>query len=136
MTRKENLRQLYPECFFSPKYPYKFKIDLIIGNENFGELEIIVKEDLNIDEIKGDKKVLEKLDEIVQKQAGKHFYLPACRKKVIPYPPKKLNELCGIFTNEEVKANKDFKKIGEFLANTYDPINAELLYEKTGIKIF
>lgn len=132
---KDTLRTLYPECFFTPQYPYSFKFDLILKGENFGELEIIVKEGLMIEEIKGSEKTLKKLDEIAKKQEGNFFYLPQRKKRFISYPVKKLNELKWILIYEDFEKNGDFGEIGDFLANTYAPVKTELLYQKTGIEM-
>lgn len=135
-TKKTSLKKLYPECFFTPQYPYNFKFDLNLNGENFGELEIVVKEGLNIAEIKGNKKTLAKLEEITKKNEGVFFNLPEpMGKRVIPFPLKKVNELRAVLRNEKITKNKDYEAMSKFIANIYSPINVDLLYEKTGIEI-
>lgn len=132
----ESLKDIFPECFFKPQYPYNFKIDLILNGENFGSLEIVVKDGLNIAEIKGDKKTLAKLEEISKKNEGIFFNLPEpMGRRVIPYPLKKVNELRAVLRNEKITKNRDYEAMSKFIANTYSPINVDLLYEKTGIEI-
>ena len=66
-----DLKKIAPECFFEPKYPYVFKFDLILEGVNYGEIEVIVKDDLDISELKGDTETLKKLDEINKKREQK-----------------------------------------------------------------
>lgn len=126
-----------PECVFTPKYPQTFKFNLIVGSNDFGELMIKIDKDLELSEVKGGKKTLEKLEEIGKKQAGKAFYyeIPSTEKIFISYPFKNAGDLVVALFTEGVSQKKGVRDLRDFVSNVENPINYELLYKKTGIVI-
>lgn len=137
------LKETAPECFFYPKYPYFFRFDLILEGVNYGEIEVIVKDDLDISELKGDAETLKKLDEINKKREGERWKLsPICWER-INYPLKTVNTLAALLggndfcmyigREEDFKPNKGFNEMLDFVRKSYFPVNAEKLYKKTGI---
>lgn len=136
-----SLKKEEPAIFYQFQYPYSFKFDLILEGENYGDLEVVVKEGRDIAEIKGAKLALNKLDEI-NKEGSKFFWrVPPDGDRIMHYPVIYVDELASLlghfctFDGENVKfePNGDFEKMLEFIGHLYHPINTDLLYEKTGI---
>lgn len=133
---KSMIEDICPECVFKPKYPQLFKFELVVNSKNYGNIELEIKQGLEISSLSGDKNALNKLDEIAKKQANRAFYyiIPDNKERYISYPLKDVLELItALYEYEEVKQGEDLEELRNFVSNVLYPVDTELLYEKTGI---
>lgn len=129
-----------PECVFKAEYPQSFKFDLTVGSKNYGEIRIRIDKGIELSTIEGEKNSLAKLEEIGKKQAGKAAYvadLVSGERIYISYPFKDAGELVvALRANIGFAENKDFKNFCKFVYKVENPVDYELLYQKTGIRIY
>lgn len=130
-----DIRKLCPECIFTPKYPYVFKFDLILQGVNYGEIEVKVNLGLELSELKGDKRALAIIDKKAKEKKDDYFYQLGLPIIFMSYPLTKIDQLYRLLEEEGLEINKGCSEMLKLIAKTYTPINAELLYEKTGIEI-
>ena len=134
-----SIKELCPEAFFQPQYPYIFRFNLILKGVDYGVVKIVVKEGLVISKLSGNKKALEKIEEIKKANQVRFFSVPAEFPPVFidapVYPLSQINQLDCLLKEEGIKKNGDYEKMEDFISHIYSPINTKLLYEKTGIEI-
>lgn len=136
MKQLIDFAKICPEAVFIPTYPQIFKIDLILDNKNYGQIEVEIKEELNLSSVKGTDEVLKKLDEIAKKNKEKFFCNSAelYNETKPKYPLTEAMSFYQVLRLEESFSQKgDFLKLADFICNVLHPINTEILYQKTGI---
>ena len=128
--------KICPEAVFIPEYPQTFKFDLEIDNKNYGWIEIEIREKLDIYEIRGEKTALLKFEKMAREAEGKTFIFPRFpfTERFFSYPVKDAVSLSEVLMRDEkFKRNKDFLVFADFICNVLNPLNTDILYEKTGI---
>ena len=128
--------KICPEAVFVPEYPQIFKFDLEVGDKNYGEIEIEIRDELNIYEMRGTKEALQKFEKMAREAEGKTFMFPRFpfTERFFSYPVKDAVSLSEVLMREEgFKQSEDFFVFADFICNVLNPLNKDILYEKTGI---